>query len=820
MSDSPVIEKRVSGSAHWLWLGAVLLCCVVFAQHFFGVGFKKTIAIDINSIESDTGHAWKFKLPREHRTNAARYHLKVFEDGVAIGPSETSNKRVRQHGSGRYHIDKNGNVRLSASDNSSVAFNGRKYALEIPARVRPFQLAVAVVMLLGASLVGRKFGGFVDAKSQSKPQRFGLIALGVLALALAVRIWAMGTYAGYSDGGFSVVGIPYSDALAWTELAHSLRDGTGFQGMFAGQRPFYSVFMASVYRLFGESLDTGRAVNVACGALSVVFLFLLVARATHRWTIGFVAAASLLFAQQQLQDIQLLITEPMGLMLIIVGAYAWWAGLVTLNPWTLFAAGALIGLSNITRTFTMLGLPLFAFITLGVCLLQKLNWKRTVLVCAMFTVGASCVMAPWMIRQKLRYNTFSLSTAGSDLLYSAATDSPGWSKDLYDELQGEGLEREQLGEVHAFFSKRFAEKVKQDPGRYLKRLVSWVFEYMTHHEYGYPLTRLMVLLGGLLWAMRAWWKGRLVVGGVCLLGATGLAPLIGHLPSGLVLAASTALALWFGDRSLRLSIVVLLATLISGALMSAMIGNFGLNRTSPLTGWVYTAILFIALEATACRAIGGPNEVVDDAGLRTAGIWEGLPGGIAWSLITVSVFAAALTGFTGIVNGGNVATSSVELKPADQARVRDWVRKELPGAKGASDETFFVSVVRFEPYIAFLPGKKDASHWARPFLPRDYGRTVAFVRVLPGQAPGVGGSLMAVQFRCRIEDLPEDKVFVLVGVNNVDEDAPLGHDITMVEALSLIPFSHSQQAMVLDFADARMFPVTPEAATILVGSEQ
>lgn len=366
MSERATSEERGGKFARWLWLSAVALCFVVFAQHYFGVGFKKTLEIDANSMKADSGHAWKVKLPREHRTHTARYHVKVFEDGVAIGPSEVSNKRVRQHGSGRYRVDEKGSVRFSSTDNSSPVLNGRKYVLEMPARVRLFQLVIAVAILLGASLVARRKGVPADVKKRGLP-KFGLIAFGVFVIALGVRVWALGAYAGYSDGGFSANGVPYSDAMGWTDLAHSLRDGTGYQGAFAGQRPFYSVFMATVYRFFGESLETGRAVNVVCGAFSVMFLFLLVARATHGWAMAMVAAAGLLFVQHQLQDIQLLITEPMGLMLIVVGAYAWWAGLVTLSPWTLFAAGALIGFSNLTRTFTMLGLPLFAFVTLVIC---------------------------------------------------------------------------------------------------------------------------------------------------------------------------------------------------------------------------------------------------------------------------------------------------------------------------------------------------------------------------------------------------------------------------------------------------------------------
>ncbi|MDA0814789.1 MAG: hypothetical protein O3C21_20620, partial [Verrucomicrobia bacterium] len=285
MSDSPVAAKvsEQSGSAfaRWLWLGTSLLCFVVFAQHFFGVGFTKMIELDSDALRSDDGHAWKVKLPADHRTFAARYRLKVFEDGKEIGPNERSNHRVRQHGSGRYRVDEKGMLRISASDNSSIALNVRKYSLQVPARVKPLQLGGALALLLVSSWLVWRRGDVPFSRRVALPT-IGWVAVLVLAVALTVRFWAMGAYARFSDGGFSVNGIPYSDAMGWLDQATALFRGYGFHGVYAGQRPFYAVFLAAAYHLFGESLETGRVINLICGALSCMFLFLFIARATGR----------------------------------------------------------------------------------------------------------------------------------------------------------------------------------------------------------------------------------------------------------------------------------------------------------------------------------------------------------------------------------------------------------------------------------------------------------------------------------------------------------------------------------------------------------
>ncbi|MDA0814601.1 MAG: hypothetical protein O3C21_19675, partial [Verrucomicrobia bacterium] len=478
-------------------------------------------------------------------------------------------------------------------------------------------------------------------------------------------------------------------------------------------------------------------------------------------------------------------------------------------------AGALIGLSNVTRTFTMLGLPLFAFITLGGCMLQRLAWKRAILVCAMFTLGATCVMGPWMIRQKLRFDTFSLSTAGSDLLYSAATDSPGWNADLYDELKEAGIERSDSGAVHAFYAARYAETVKQDPVRYFKRLVSWAFEYVTTHDFGSPLTRLALLIAGVFGAIRGWGRGRVLAGTCFFVAVAAFVSVVGKVPAGLVLLGASVVALAFGGRALRWAIVVLLATLLSRAMMSAMIGNFGMNRMTPLTSWVFTAILFSAMEAVASRIFGRLPVEEDEEQEKAA--WHGVPGFSAWSMIAISLVAAvtvAATGFTHV----DEMQSEFMLDDSQRTSVRDWVRKELPGAQDADEDVFFISVVRVDLFIGLVQANEDTSHWARPFLPRDYGRTVAFVRVLPGEMPG--GSLMSVQLRCRPGELQQDELYVLVGVTSIDEQAPLGHDKTMVEGFALVPFMGEGAHKDFDFTNAKTFPVTPEAAAILSGGER
>ena len=326
--------------------------------------------------------------------------------------------------------------------------------------------------------------------------------------------------------------------------------GYGFQGVYAGQRPFYPVFLAAAYHLFGESLETGRVINLICGALSCMWLFLFIARATDRRGIALAAVIAFLFAaavdRSTTADHR---TD---------GPYVHhcWSirlvGGVVANE----SVGAVCGWST-HRSFECDPHFHYSWVaTVRVYHSRRLRapapaLEASILVCSMFTLGATCVMGPWMIRQKLRFDTFSLSTAGSDLLYSAATDTPGWNADLYNELKAAGIERSDSGAVHGFYAARYAETVKQDPVRYLKRLVSWTFEYVTTHDFGLPLTRLALLIAGVCGAIRGWGRGRVLAGTGFFFVVVALVSVIGKIPAGLILAGASVVALAFGGRALR-----------------------------------------------------------------------------------------------------------------------------------------------------------------------------------------------------------------------------------------------------------------------------
>lgn len=66
--------------------------------------------------------------------NPNRSAIRVYEDGVLLGPAHASHHAVRTEGGGRYSHWK-GQLYLSARDDTSPRDNGRRYTVEVPLRV-------------------------------------------------------------------------------------------------------------------------------------------------------------------------------------------------------------------------------------------------------------------------------------------------------------------------------------------------------------------------------------------------------------------------------------------------------------------------------------------------------------------------------------------------------------------------------------------------------------------------------------------------------------------------------------------------------------
>lgn len=93
-----------------------------------------TLAINASSGVSDGGFAVRIpmdaSLTSDSNDQPTASTLKVFENGVEIGPAHSSHQDIRDSGKGRFS-HKSGFLYLSASDNSDPRTNGKKYTYTV-----------------------------------------------------------------------------------------------------------------------------------------------------------------------------------------------------------------------------------------------------------------------------------------------------------------------------------------------------------------------------------------------------------------------------------------------------------------------------------------------------------------------------------------------------------------------------------------------------------------------------------------------------------------------------------------------------------------
>jgi hypothetical protein len=83
----------------------------------------------------EAGHAWEFDLsgqpvpgPADEVGEWTRSHLRLFENGIALGPAHCLHVRIRRKGSGAFSHWQDRLI-FSTSDNSDPNFNGRQYTI-------------------------------------------------------------------------------------------------------------------------------------------------------------------------------------------------------------------------------------------------------------------------------------------------------------------------------------------------------------------------------------------------------------------------------------------------------------------------------------------------------------------------------------------------------------------------------------------------------------------------------------------------------------------------------------------------------------------
>ncbi len=216
-------------------------------------------------------------------------------------------------------------------------------------------------------------------------RRLGLILLVGLALRLVALPWTAG------------LGLRVADERHYHQLATSLADGRGFafaSGPTSLRPPLYPAFVAGVWMATGtRSLQAVRLAQIGL-AIALAWIGFALARELFGETAGLATAAIVAFYPSLAVSNYLLLTEVLFALLLTAATWAMVRALRTLSLGAAALAGALVGLSALTRS-VVYPLP----VVLAAALLAGSGPRGQRLMAAVVLLaGATAVLAPWAIR--------------------------------------------------------------------------------------------------------------------------------------------------------------------------------------------------------------------------------------------------------------------------------------------------------------------------------------------------------------------------------------------------------------------------------------
>ena len=291
-------------------------------------------------------------------------------------------------------------------------------------------------------------------------------ALVLFAVALAIRAGFLWLHPEYTDGFMSIRGVPYSDARDWNGMAKSTATGHGVDSTYPGMRALYPIFLAHFYTWFGDSLPLAKALQALIGAASTALVFLTLRRAMVHWA---ALAAALFFAADPRQVTQAgkLMTEPFGLLLILLSAWCLVIGGERRRPGMLFASGAFFACANLARPLTLFALPLFV----ALVALNARHWRTAAIHVAAFVLGTMICLGPWVVRERIVHGIWGISCNSAEALFAASSPEFGtWTTAVKAVPEKAGIPRK-VKERYDFFQSRFRENLRNYPGFYAENVV-------------------------------------------------------------------------------------------------------------------------------------------------------------------------------------------------------------------------------------------------------------------------------------------------------------------------------------------------------------
>lgn len=347
------------------------------------VPIKMVDDLAVERIQADTGCSyttgiprapgWPFATIRSDESAGQSSVLRLFENGVELGPAHAMHSDIRERGQGMYS-HWNHALYFSATDCSNPTINGRKYSVATVAEpslgtriLGTCTLLYLIWLLWRRSSVGKRSrlrqiaaialrGSIAPASTFAIPWILLLVSalLTGLALIALTYLWASGKSLSIAAAGFYQI----SDASAYWACSNSLLDSGNFgnQSEWCQRRSTYSYLLAGIVALGGRTIHGALILQAAILSLALGLLVRQGARMTG-W-VGSILVVSLFLPYLYSNAWALTMTENAGLAFGLSGVAILLRASELRSPRWIFAGCALISIALNARAGAFFVLPM------------------------------------------------------------------------------------------------------------------------------------------------------------------------------------------------------------------------------------------------------------------------------------------------------------------------------------------------------------------------------------------------------------------------------------------------------------------------------
>jgi len=178
--------------------------------------------------------------------------------------------------------------------------------------------------------------------------------------------------------------------------------------------PVYPVFLAGIAQVFGSLLAVSFIQDVLV-ALSAVLVYRL-GKKFFSGAVGWLAAGLFVFEPTNLFFANTIATEPLFVFLLWLALYLFLEPAEkALSRWRIFISGLVLGLAALTRPVGQF-LPLLFLLWLF-WVWRPIGAKKIILAGLVFLSGFVAVIFPWSLRNKLTFDSWQISSAGTISVY-------------------------------------------------------------------------------------------------------------------------------------------------------------------------------------------------------------------------------------------------------------------------------------------------------------------------------------------------------------------------------------------------------------------